>query len=93
MRGGVTKRRDAMKTVTATEVRQGLSRLLNEMERNGQGYLILRRGRPVARLLPAHRDKLNDPEWIAAYEHMMAHLKRGAHLGGLRVNRGDLYER
>jgi prevent-host-death family protein len=82
-----------MKTITVTEANQAFSRLLREMEKDGEGYVILRRGRPIARLLPERGDKMSDPEWRAAYERMMAHLRKGAHLVGLRVNRDDLYER
>jgi prevent-host-death family protein len=82
-----------MKTITVTEANQAFSRLLREMEKDGEGYVILRRGRPIARLLPERGDKMRDPEWRAAYERMMVHLRKGAHLGGLRVNRDDLYER
>jgi prevent-host-death family protein len=82
-----------MKTITATEANQAFSRLLREMEDDGEGYVILRRGRPIARLLPEKGDKMSDPEWRAAYERMMTRLQKGAHLGGLRVNRDELYER
>lgn len=82
-----------MKTITVTEANQAFSRLLREMEKDGEGYVIMRRGRPVARLIPDKGDKMSDPQWRAAYERMMANLKKGAHLGGLRVDRDDLYDR
>lgn len=82
-----------MKIITVTEASQTLFRLLRELEKDGEGYVIMRRGRPVARLIPGKGDKMSDPQWRAAYERMMANLKKGAHLGGLRVDRDDLYDR
>ncbi len=82
-----------MKTVSITEANQRFSRLIQEMEAGGEGYLIQRRGKVVARLVPEPRDKMQDPEWRAAYERMMKDLEEGEDLGGLRVTRDELYER
>ena len=38
------------------------------------------------------RDKTG-PEWAAAYRRMMAGMEEGASLGGLRIEREDLYDR
>lgn len=82
-----------MKTVTVTEANQEFSRIIKDLEECGESYVILRRGRPVARLVPHGENKMENAEWRAAYDGMMAHLKQGAHLGGLKINRDDLYDR
>ena len=82
-----------MKTVSVTEANQQFSRLIREIERDGEGYLIQRRGRVVARLIPEAVDRMDDPAWRAAFERMMARLQEGSDLGGLRVDRDDLYDR
>lgn len=45
------------------------------------------------RLSPERSSRLNDPKWRAAYERMVAMLDRGFDLGGLKVNRDELYDR
>lgn len=82
-----------MRTVSLKEANQGFSKLIQELEESGESFVITRRGRPVARLVPHKANKMDDPEWRAAYERMMARLEEGMHLGGLRVNRDDLYDR
>ena len=52
-----------------------------------------RRGRPIAKLVPHIAKKAADPAWAAAYQRMMARLDEGASLGGLRVERDELYDR
>ena len=44
-----------MRTVTATELARNLSRILDEVARDGGEIVIERNGRPVARLLAAPR--------------------------------------
>ena len=71
---------------------QEFSRLIREVER-GEGVLITRRGRPIAKLVPHRGDKTEDPEWTAAYGRMMAQMEEGASLGGLKIERAELYDR
>ena len=71
---------------------QEFSRLIKEVEQ-GEGFLITRRGRPIAKLVPHTADKTADPEWAAAYRRMLVRLDDGASLGGLRVRRDELYDR
>lgn len=65
---------------------------MTEVE-NGAGFLITRRGRPIARLVSHTADKAADPEWAAAYQRMMVRLEEGAALGGPRVKRDEPYDR
>jgi len=71
---------------------QDFSRLIKEVEQ-GEGFVITRRGRPIAKLVPHTADRTADPEWAAAHRRMMARLDEGASLGGLRVEREELYDR
>ncbi len=82
-----------MKTVSVTEANQAFSRIIREVEETGEAFRICRRGRPIARLVPDSANKMDDPEWRAAYERMMAHLEEGERLGGLEVRREELYDR
>ena len=81
-----------MRTVSLTTANQELSKLIKDVEL-GEGFLITRRGRPIARLVPHAADKADDPAWAAAHRRMMARLEEGASLGGLRIERDELYER
>ena len=81
-----------MRIVSLTKANQEFSRLIKEVER-GEGFLITRRGRPVAKLVPHTADKTADPRWAMAYERMMSRLDEGASLGGLRVKRENIYDR
>ena len=71
---------------------QQLSRLVRAVER-GQRFLITRRGRPVAELVPYAADRARAPEWVAAYDRMIARLEEGVSLGGLKVDREEVYDR
>lgn len=81
-----------MRTVSLMIANQEFSRLIREVE-HGEGVLITRRGRPIARLVPHKADKTADPEWAAAYERMMAQLEEGASLGRLKIRRDELHDR
>lgn len=81
-----------MRTVALTTANQQFSKLIKEVEL-GEGFLITRRGRPIAKLVAHTGDKSADPEWASAYRRMRLRLEEGAHLGGLRVDREDLYGR
>lgn len=81
-----------MRTVTLTTANQEFSKVIKEVER-GEGFLITRRGRPIAKLVPHAGEKMADPVWASAYRQMLARLEDGARLGGLRVGREDLYDR
>jgi prevent-host-death family protein len=82
-----------MKTVSIREANRDLSKLIQELEREGEEFVITRRGKPVARLTPHREDRTADPEWQAAYERMKKHLREGLHLGGEKFDRESLYDR
>lgn len=82
-----------MKVISVTEANQSFSKLIRNLEQDGEGYVILRRGKPVARLIPDTNDRLTDPVWQDAFTRMMTRLHDGASLDGLRIERDELYER
>ncbi|MCY3669976.1 MAG: type II toxin-antitoxin system prevent-host-death family antitoxin [Alphaproteobacteria bacterium] len=81
-----------MRTVPLMTANQEFSKLVREVEQ-GESVVITRRGRPIARLVPHSADKTADPDWTAAYRRMMARMKEGASLGGLKIVREELYDR
>ena len=81
-----------MRIVSLMKANQEFSKLVKEVER-GEGFLITRRGRPIAKLVPHTADKTTDPGWTDAYRRMMERLNEGASLGGLKVDREDIYDR
>jgi prevent-host-death family protein len=81
-----------MRTVSLMTANQQLSRLAREVER-GQRFVITRRGRPIAELVPYSPDRTKAPEWVAAYDRMMARLEEGVSLGGLEVDREEIHDR
>ena len=80
-----------MRSVSLMTANQEFSRLVREVER-GAGFIITRRGRPVAKLVPAPPEKADDPEWATAWERMMERLEEGASLGWHRMARKDFHE-
>ena len=81
-----------MRTVTLTTANQECSKLIKAIER-GEGFLITRRGRPIARLVPHAGQRMADSVWASAYRQMMERLEDGSRLGGLRVDREELFDR
>ena len=81
-----------MRTVSLMTAKREFSKLIEDVER-GEGFLIVRRGRPVARLVPYTADKSAAPEWSSACRRMTARLREGASLGGLRIGRDELHTR
>lgn len=80
-----------MKTVTLTEANQQFSALVREAERSGATYAITRRGKVVAELRAVRRRSAGRS---AAQRRIVALMRKGMDLGGLRIDRRDaLYER
>jgi prevent-host-death family protein len=80
-----------VKTVSAREANQQFSRLLGEVAA-GEEVVITRRGRPVATLAP-YRGRPMTAEREAAIERMVAMMRKGFPLGGLKATRDEMHER
>jgi prevent-host-death family protein len=81
------------RSVSAREANQQFSRILREVEA-GAEILVTRRGRPVARIMPAQApgERQLTPEQEAAHARTMARLRKGWDLGGGKFNRDELYD-
>ena len=80
-----------MKTVSAREANQHFSRLLRAAA-EGEEVVITRRGKPVAKMVSVSGPKA-DAKRRAAFKRLMKTLRKGDHLGGLRIDREELYDR
>jgi antitoxin (DNA-binding transcriptional repressor) of toxin-antitoxin stability system len=80
-------------TIGLREANHHLARHIKAVE-EGHEVIITRRGRPVARITQdIGNDRTKDPEWRAAYEHMVRLMAEGLPLGGVRLAREEIYER
>jgi prevent-host-death family protein len=80
-----------MKTVSARDANQSFSKLLADVE-SGEEVVITKHGLPVARLIPLYAP-LRGPARAKAFRRMMALMRKGLPLGGLRVKREEIYDR
>ena len=82
---------DELTSITAREANQRFSEVLARVESEGRGFVVTKRGRPVARLLPIESagSKLS-PEKQATLRRLFASAKP---LGVGRLSRDDLHER
>jgi prevent-host-death family protein len=80
-----------MRTITAREANQSFSALLRQVT-EGEEVVITHRGRPVARMSPV-QDASREDERRRIAERLMARLRKGYDLGGVRVDREELYDR
>jgi prevent-host-death family protein len=78
-------------SITAREANQRFSEVLARVQSEGKGFVVTKRGRPVARLLPieAACSELS-PEKEAALRRLFASAKP---LGVGRLSRDELHER
>ena len=78
-------------TITARDANQRFSELLSKVETEGQGFVVTKHGRPVARIVPVEtaRKKLT-PDQEAALERLMT---TGWRLGIGTFGRDELYDR
>jgi prevent-host-death family protein len=81
------------RSVSAREANQQFSRILRDVEA-GAEILVTRRGRPVARIVPAQPsgERQLTPEQEAAHARSMARLRKGWDLGGGKFDRDELYD-
>jgi len=77
-----------MKTVTAAEANRNFSRLLRQA-RQGEVYIVLSRGKPVATIGPA---LARDAERPLAKERLIARLQDQKLTGARKWTRDELYE-
>jgi len=80
-----------MKRVSLREANQRFSSCIAEVE-SGESLILVRRGKPVARIVPYDREP-RDLKHEAAVKRLKAFLDKGIDLGGLRVSREELYDR
>jgi len=80
-----------LKTVTAREANHRFAELLSEVETGGRGFVVTKRGRPVARIVPVEAESRRlTPEQEAALARI---LTTGWNLGGVWEGRDVLYDR
>ena len=78
-------------TITAREANQRFSELLSKVETEGQGFVVTKHGRPVARILPLEvSSRRIDADKEAAMRRLFASAKP---LGVGRISRDELHER
>ena len=81
-----------MRKVSLREANQNFASCVAEVE-SGESLILLRRGKPVARIIPFQEEMPRDPVHEAAVKNLAAFLKKGVNLGGVKVNREELYDR
>ncbi len=82
-----------MRQVQLEDAEQQFSALIKEAE-SGESMLILRGGKPVAKIVPAEKPRLSEAERMAAVERLKAIMDHGYDLGGFKItNRDELYDR
>jgi prevent-host-death family protein len=74
------------------EANQKFSSCIAEVE-SGESLVLVRRGKPVARIVPYSEKEAKDPKHDAAVQELASFLKKGIDLGGVRVDRDELYNR
>ncbi|WP_260736369.1 type II toxin-antitoxin system Phd/YefM family antitoxin [Tunturiibacter lichenicola] len=81
-----------MRRVSLREANQNFSSCVAEVEA-GESLILVRRGKPVARIVPFSQEEPRDSKHEAAVKKLAAFLKDGLDLGGIKVNREELYDR
>lgn len=77
--------------ISLREANQNLSQLIKNVER-GEEFIITRRGKPVARLVPVAAEHKLSPAQLAALERTRERMHRGCDLGGHMPSRDEIYE-
>jgi len=81
------------KEISLREANQGFANYVRAVEQ-GEAFVITRRGKPVARLVPIEPGRrVLTPEQQAARQRALERMQRGWHLGGLKIDRDQLYDR
>ncbi len=79
------------KMISLREANQAFSRCIREVEA-GEEYVITRKGRPVARLVPVSHERMLTPEQEAARARALERMKKGWPIGAGPLDRDELYE-
>ncbi len=80
-----------MRRVSLREANQNFSSCIAEVE-GGERLVLLRRGKPVAEIVPYTKRK-PDPKREAARKQLIALMKEGIPLGGIPPTRDEMHER
>ena len=77
--------------IAADEVSMRFSEVLAEVESEGKGFVVIRAGRPIARILPIERQ----PVQLTAQQEAALHrvMTTGWPLGIGKLDREELYDR
>lgn len=78
--------------ISLREANQHLSRYIRSVEK-GEEWVITRRGKPVARLVPVSSERKLSAEQLAALKRSRERMRRGYDLGGRMPSRDELHER
>ncbi len=81
-----------MRQVSLREANQNFSSCIAEVEA-GERLILLRRGKPVAEIIPYSARKRLDPKREAAHSKLMKLLGKGIPLGGVPPTRDEMHER
>jgi prevent-host-death family protein len=81
-----------MKQVSLRDANQNFSRYIAEVE-DGERITLLRRGRPVADIIPHSTKRRLEPKREAARRRLLTLLDEGLHLGGKPMTRDEMHER
>jgi prevent-host-death family protein len=80
-----------MRRVSLREANQNFSACIAEVEA-GERLILLRRGKPVAEIVPYTKKRL-DPKRAAAHRELMELLREGIPMGGVPPTRDEMHER
>lgn len=80
--------------ISLREINQHLSQYIHAVEEEGAEYVITRRGKPVARIVPFDdkaEQRVLTPKQEAALERIKQRLEKGYFLGIGKIDREALY--
>ena len=81
------------KEIALRDANQQFAKYVRAVE-GGESYVITRRGKPVAQLVPIEPGKrVLTPEQQAARARALERMRRAIDMGGALFNRDELYER
>ena len=80
-----------MRHISLREANQNFSSYVAEVEA-GERLVLLRRGKPVAEIVPYSGEK-NDPKREKAWQEMLAIMNEGLDLGGVPFTYEERHER